>query len=91
MPNLNLPAPAPIVAHHKPGDGSRRLSHMLIARETAGRGRHRLHVTLLSVAAAFAHDGLAAKTVKQFDEAPFAMVPVVEGCQEGLKFVLAFL
>jgi hypothetical protein len=44
---------------------------------------------LSTVAAAFAHDGLAAKAEKQFDEAAFALVPVVEGCQNDFKIVLA--
>lgn len=60
-------------------------------RGTADRRRHSFRVTQSSVAAAVAHDGLPVKAVKQFDEAAFPVVSLVEGRQDDFKFVLAFL
>ena len=62
----------------------------------AGTAGHRIKgfhvaVTPSSAASTFTHDGLAAKAAKQFDETKFALVAVVKGRKNDIKFVFAFI
>lgn len=59
--------------------------------QRASDARFRVAVRPSSVASAFAHDGLAAKAAKQFDETGFTTVAVVEGRKNHFKFVFALI